>query len=228
MRVLIPAIAGMMLALSGCSSDEELKAPVTGVAGTSEMKPLEGVSNAWTYFDPDADLSQYKKLMIGPAQVYSGPGADFADLPSAEVNKIAQMLPTEAKKALQKKYPIVTQPGPGVARLNFILVRVEKTVPYVSTVSRIFPIGAVVNLGKAAADQGGTLTGALTVVVEAFDSQTGQLLASAQRRVTPGVFDLSATMGTEETAQAVAEEIGQLLLRKLDEIQTHRKAAAAG
>lgn len=212
-------LTGSLLAISGCASSDQSSGPVSGVQDTTLMTPKSGIADAWSYTDPKADLRKYKKLMIGPAQVYSGPEADFADLPAPEVEKIAQMLPEEAKNAVKGHYPVVTKPGPDVVRLNFILVKVEETVPYVSTLTRIIPIGAVMNLGKAAAGSGGTLTGALTVVVEAFDSETGELVASAQRRVSPAAFDLEATMGTEETARAVAKQIGLQLLDRLDEIR---------
>ncbi|WP_159715173.1 DUF3313 domain-containing protein [Geminicoccus flavidas] len=218
MRIVALAMVGSLTVLTGCGGGDRLAAPVSGVAGSAEMRPTQGVADAWNYTNAEADLTRYRTLLIERAEIYSGPQADFAGLPRAEVEKIAQMLPEEAKKAVGAKYRLVNEPGPDVARLKFTLVRIEETVPYVSTLTRVIPIGAVVNLGQEAAGNGGTLTGSLTVVLEAFDSQTGELLVSAQRRVAPAAFDLKATMGTEETAQAVAEEIGQQLVRRLDEI----------
>jgi hypothetical protein len=61
------------------------------------------------------------------------------------------MFVEETRAALGTTYPVVTQPGPGVARLRFTLIAVAETVPYVSTATRVIPIGAAVNLLKGGA-----------------------------------------------------------------------------
>jgi Protein of unknown function (DUF3313) len=63
------------------------------------------------------------------------------------------------------------------------------------------------------------LTGSVTYGVEAFDSQSGELVAAAVRELTPGAFDLNATLGTEETARAVARDAAAKLRARLDAIQ---------
>ena len=119
---------------------------------------------------------------------------------------IAELFTEETRKALGTKYPVVSAPGPGLARLRFTILGVSETVPYASAVTRVIPIGGAVNLLSRGAGHGGILTGSVTYGIEAFDSQSGKLVAVAVRRLTPGAFDISSTLGTMDTARAVASD----------------------
>jgi hypothetical protein len=62
----------------------------------------------------------------------------------------------------------------------------------------------------------------VTYGIEAFDSQSGQLVAAAVRELTPGAFDVGATLGTMETARAVARDAAAKLRARLDALQQER------
>ena len=62
----------------------------------------------------------------------------------------------------------------------------------------------------------------MTYGIEAFDSQSGQLVAAAVRELTPGAFDVGATLGTMETARAVARDAAAKLRARLDALQQER------
>ena len=47
---------------------------------------------------------------------------------------------------------------------------------------------------------------------------SGKVVAAAVRHLTPGAFDLEATLGTMDTAQAVAKEAATMLRARLDSI----------
>ena len=83
----------------------------------------------------------------------------------------------------------------------------------------MIPIGAAINLLKGGAGGPGTLTGSVTYGIEAFDARSGELVAAAVRELTPGAFDLGATLGTMETARAVAKAAAALLRARLDTLQ---------
>jgi hypothetical protein len=95
---------------------------------------------------------------------------------------------------------------------------VEETVLYVSIVTRVIPVGAAINMVSSAAGGGGALTGSVTYALEAIDSEAGRVVAAAVRRLTPGAFDLSSTLGTKETARAVARDAAAKLRARLDSL----------
>ena len=212
-------VACVLLALAGCTAQTQEVASPQGLPDAPGLRAAPDEPGAWTYIAPGARLADYRRFILDPPRVFRGEGSGYGDLPDAEIRKIAEMFNEETRAALGGAYPVVTQPGPGVARLRFTLVAVSETVPYVSTATRIIPIGAAINLLKGGAGGSGTLTGSVTYGVEAFDSQSGELVAAAVRELTPGAFDLSATLGTEETARAVARDAAAKLRARLDSLQ---------
>jgi hypothetical protein len=208
-----------LLALGGCAAQTEKVDRPQGLSDAALLQASTEEPGAWTYLDPNADLASYRRFILDPPRIYRGDASTFADLSDADVQAIAQMFVEETRQALGTKYPIVTTPGPGVARLRFTVIGVSKTVPYVSTATRVIPIGAAINLLSQGAGHGGTLTGSVTYGIEAFDSQSGKLIAAAVRRLTPGAFDISSTLGTMDTARAVARDAAVKLRARLDAIQ---------
>jgi Protein of unknown function (DUF3313) len=208
-----------VLALSACAAQtESVERPPTGAVAET-LQPAQDERGAWTYLAPDVDLKKYTHFILEPPKVYRGEGASYpTNLSQQDLEEIAQGFLNETRTALEPEYPVVTEPGPDVARLRFTLIGVEQTVPYASTVTRLIPVGAAINMVSSAAGGGGTLTGSVTYAIEAFDSESGKVVAAAVRRLTPGAFDLSSTLGTKETAHAVARDAATKLRARLDSL----------
>jgi hypothetical protein len=175
------------------------------------LRPSLEEPGAWTYIAPGAQLAANRRFILDPPRVFRGEGSGYGSLSETEIQEIARMFVEET--------PVVTQPGPEVARLRFTLIAVSETVPYVSTATRVIPIGATINLLKGGAGGAGTLTGSVTYGIEAFDSGSGELLAAALRELTSGAFDIGATLGSMETARAVARDAAAKLRARLDALQ---------
>jgi hypothetical protein len=212
-------VGALALALAGCTAQSQSTSqPAQGITGVAMTENAKEAPGAWSYIAQGVDLRKYTSFILEPPVVYRGEGADFHGLSDEEVQKIAQMFVDQTKAALGTKYPVVTRPGPHTARLKFTVVEVSTTVPYVSTATRIIPISAAINLVKGSTVGGGTLTGGVTSAVEASDSETGKVLAAAVRHLTPGAFDIEATLGTMDTAEAVAKEAATMLRARLDRL----------
>lgn len=213
------AAACALLALAGCTAQTQTVERPQGLADAPDLQASLEEPGAWTYIAPGAQLGTYRRFILDPPRVFRGEGSGYGDLSDAEVQQIAQMFVEETRAALGTAYTVVTRPGPGVARLRFTLIAVSETVPYVATATRVIPIGAAVNLLKGGAGGPGTLTGSVTYGIEAFDARSGELVAAAVRELTPGAFDLGATLGTMETARAVAKAAATMLRARLDTLQ---------
>jgi hypothetical protein len=207
-----------MLALAGCQGGAA-SGPVAGLPESAQMKAEPGVTEGWTYRDAKFNPRDYQKVMIDPkARVYRGEGADYGSLTFAEVERLAQKLPDETTRLLRSRDYLTTEPGPGVLKLRFTVLRVSSTVPYAATITRLIPMSALVNVGRDALGEGGSLTGSLTILVEARDSVSDKVLVATQRLVRPGTFDLKSTLGTDETAQAVAEKVAENIVARMDKV----------
>lgn len=213
------AAAAALLALAGCAAQTQTTGLPLGVPDAAKLRASAEEPGAWTYIAPGVQLAAYRRFILDPPRVFRGEGSSYAGLSDADVQEIAQMFLDETKAALGADYPVVTRPGPDVARLRFTLIAVKRTVPYASTATRMIPIGTAINLLKAGAGGPGTLTGAVTYGVEAFDSLSGRLIAAAVRELTPGAFDIAATLGTKETARSVARDAAARLRARLDALR---------
>lgn len=216
----------VLLGLSACTSQTETVERPHGLDDAALLQASAEEPGAWTYLDQNVDLAPYRRFILDPPRVLRSDASTFAGLSDADVRTIAGMFVEETGRAFAAKYPVVTTPGPGVARLRFTVLGVSKTVPYVATATRVIPIGAAINLLSQGAGRGGTLTGSVTYGIEAFDSRSGKLIAAAVRRLTPGAFDISSTLGTMDTARAVARDAAAKLRARLDAI--HGQGLGAG
>lgn len=213
----IAAVA--LLALAGCSAQTQtLQAPQAAIGG-GHLAASADEPGAWTYLAPAARLTAYRRFILDAPRIFHGEGSAYGKLPEAELREIAGMFVEETRAALGTAYPVVTEPAADVARLRYTLIAVSETVPYAATATRVIPIGAAINLLKGGAGGSGTLTGSVTYGIEAFDSLSGRLLAAAVRELTPGAFDLAATLGTKETARAVARDAAAKLRARLDALR---------
>ena len=157
----------MAVVLAGCTAQSQsVSQPASGVTGVPLTESSEA-PDAWSYIAPDANLAQYTSFILEPPVIYRGEGSDFHGLSDEDVQKIGQMFVDQTKAALGTKYRVVTKPGPHTASLRFTIVEVSTTVPYVSTATRIIPIGAAINLVKGGVGSNGTLTGGVTYAIEA-------------------------------------------------------------
>ncbi|CAO3424439.1 hypothetical protein [Azospirillum doebereinerae] len=208
---------GATLGLAGCSSSDPLPRP-TDMSATP-MRQDEDRPGAWVYRAPNVDLKRYSRFIVDPVQVYRGSGSSFGGLTDAQMQELAQLLTTESRRALAAGgYPVTTQPGPDTARITLKLVRVDETVGGVATVSRILPIGAIVNIADGSAGGSGSFTGSVIAAAEVHDSQSSKLLAAAVRRHSPATFDLEATLSTMDTARASVHQAAQELRAAVDRV----------
>lgn len=205
---------------AGCAAQTQSVDRPGGIGAATSLEASATEPGAWTYVAPGVDLGAYQHFMFDPPQVSREPGASFGRRSDEEVREIAGMFVEEARAALGDAYPVVSVPGPGTARLRFTILGVAETVPYVATASRVIPFGAAINVLSQGAGRGGTLTGSVTYGVEAFDSRDGRLVAAAVRRLTPGAFDMGSTLGTMDTARAVARDAAARLRSTLDSLRS--------
>jgi hypothetical protein len=207
-----------VLSLVACAAQtESIERPV-GVAAGVPLQADPAEHGAWTYLDPAVDLRTYGRFIIERPTIYRGEGSHYGSLTDAEIQEVADMFAAEMRAALEPRFPVVIAPGPGVARLQLTLIGVKSTVPYVSTATRIIPIGAAINALSAGTGSGGTLTGSVTYGIEVKDSVSGKVVAAAVRDLAPGAFDLGSTMGTMATAREVARGAAAMARARLDEI----------
>lgn len=209
---------GLMLCvvLSLCSSEACLAQVPTELRSSSKLEEDAGRKDSWTYRNPKAVISRYKSFIIQPTAVYADPAASWDGVPPDKRQKFAQMLASALREEIGKTYTVVNTPGAGVAVMRLTLLGLEDTTPGAATVSRVTPFGLALNGVKSLTGKPGSFTGSVQVAFELTDSQSNELLFAAVRRRSPDALNISATLSTEETVHAVAEDIAESIRKGLD------------
>lgn len=205
----IPAcVFASALILGACASSEQRAGAPADLGSSSQLTSDTASKGAYGYRAPDLDQAalKYRRIMIDPVVVYTGPEAAFGDYTVAERQQFARLIEDEFHKVLGAKYVLATAPAPDVARIQTTLIGVSRTVGGAATVTRVLPVGMAINAVRGVAGAGGSLTGAIEIAVETHDSQSGALLASDVREMAPPVYDVVATISTADTVRASARE----------------------
>lgn len=203
--------------LAACASDREGKP--TDLASSAQLQQDQNQRDKWTYRAQGIDLSKYRRFQFEPVVVYGGQDASFGNISASDRQRLAEIVGQEFARVIGEKYPVVGTAGADVARIRVTLLGVEGTVGGVATVSRLLPVGIAVNAAKGATGGSGSFTGSIEVAVEAFDSQSNELLAAGIRRATPAVYDIEATFSTAQTVRSSAYGAANTLRDAVDKIQ---------
>jgi hypothetical protein len=116
--------------------------------------------------------------MIAPVSIYGGADTDWGNTSDADRTEIANYLEQAYTKAIGQSMHIVHAPGPHTLLLQMQLVGVESNVPVLSTVSRIYPAGLVLNITKQASSTPGTFSGSVTYALMVYDSTLSTVRAA--------------------------------------------------
>jgi len=201
-------LAALLLALPATPAfaQAEDHAP-TALSSASRMTHDRGES--WTYIRPGLNLSAFRNIMIEPVVVYTGPDSQFEDIDAAERREYAQILDQALRRELASARTIVRRAAAGTARLRVTLIGMEKTTGGVATATRATPLGMASSVVRSVTGRGGRLTGSMLIALEMFDGGNGQLQAAIVRRREPDALDIPATLGTTETARAIARDFAK-------------------
>lgn len=219
------------LSLAACSNNSDPASKPTRLQSSGQLQKDQRVAGAYIYRAPNINIAKYTALMVEPTFVYSGPEASFNDFTAADLLKFSQVVTEEFRKTLGEKYIMTNTAAANVIRIRPTLIGVEKTVGGVATVARILPIGLAINAVRAGSGEtGGSMTGGIELALEMFDGGTNDLLASTVRQQAPAVFDMEATLSTEDTVRASARTLAETLRDAIgrNAPQMPRRADAGG
>jgi hypothetical protein len=188
-------VVSLAVMLGGCAK----KAQETGFLST--YKNLEPVSdNVMRYISPQA--GQYSKFIIDPIKV------KFYDTETAEkvlpddIAHLEQYLYTQIIEQKPDNYEIVSQPGPGVARIRIALTNLEKSTPALNVLPQTKLTG--LGLGQASAE------------MEAVDSMTDVQIAAAIVSDTGSRFSFSG-LSKWGDVEAVEKDWAKRIWQRVDE-----------
>jgi hypothetical protein len=179
--------ASALVLVTGCAST-----PPGGPAGLGpqyaalikypdRIKPAPGAMGGYVWTAPNANMKQYNKVLLTRILVTLDQSESKAVDPVTQA-KLTTYFRAAIVKALEPKYPVVTQPGPGVlvvraTLVDLVPVNVAEDVAYQAVP---FGGGVVAELAEGPVTGEGfgsaPFLGRTGIVVQFFDGQTNQLI----------------------------------------------------
>lgn len=132
----------------------------------------------YRWIKPGEDFKKYDKFMIDSVIFYLA-GDAYKGIDPEDMKELADSFNKEIVKALKDKYPIVSEPGPDVARISIAITNVKTNKPVRSTVSSVVPIGLGISLVKKGTKGEWTGGGETGIEVKVTDSLTDEVILMA-------------------------------------------------
>jgi len=177
---------GMICALAvligaGCSSTYQVREAQTSgfLNDYSQLRKGSGREPRLIYYNPEADLLRYDKILIDPVVAYRNEqGGRPGDLTQDDTRALLNYFHAALREQLGRDYEVVEQPEPGTLRLRVAITDARASKVVMDTLSSVVPVGLAVSALERIA-LGKTLTaGSVRVEAEAVDGQTGEVLGA--------------------------------------------------
>jgi hypothetical protein len=138
------------------------------------------------YRNPQADLSRYRAVLLGPVTVWKLPGSQLEDVPEADLVRLGVALGDTVMRRLGEKLELVSEPGPRVLRVRLAITEARPSNVPMDLVTTVLPQARVLSAVRRLATGTHAFVGAATLEGELTDSVSGEvLMAAVDRRVGP-------------------------------------------
>lgn len=193
-------LGSLVLAIGGCSSS----APLSQTGFLSDYANLQTENeNSLRYLAPGNALGGYTAFIIEPVRVYHYTQSSPNDLPDSMKDELAIYMRGTIVEAIADGYDIVSQPGPGVARVRVALTDIKKS----SVGLNILPTTRMTGLGL----------GGASVEAEIVDSVNGHQIAALVEARLAQRLNLAAGWSDWGDAKSVMDAWAKRFRQRLDE-----------
>ncbi len=157
--------------------------PFSGFLGSPDVYkqliqgPEGGAKLRWV--KPGLDLSKYNRFMVDSVIFYLADESEYKGIDPQVLKDLADAFNKDIVAAFKDKYPIVTDPGPDVARIKIAITNIKRSKPGVSAVTSIIPVGIVISTVKRGATGGWAGSGETCAEFMMVDSETNEPLVMA-------------------------------------------------
>jgi hypothetical protein len=192
------ATAAMMLLLgAGCGTTVKRTAEqspvVCGFLGAdlcAELAPGTKDEAGLRYVNPKGTFTQYDKVTIVVVGFF---GSDPGKVPPKDEQRLTDLFYKNLHEALAKRYQVVDEAGPGVAKVEVALLDAEAATPGVRSLTMVVPQLRLLSAGYALVAGTYPFSGGGQAAVRISDSLTEQVLGLAvDRRAGGGAIRTAA------------------------------------
>jgi hypothetical protein len=207
---------GLALLLIACTPKPVVE-PSGFLGDYSHFEKLPDRGNALRYQKTDLDLAQYEAFILDTVIIDLRPDSDGQHVEASELIKLSRYLHAALQIALREAYPVVAEPGAGVARLRVAITDVEATRPAANTAGTLLVPLRVVSASKRAVSGTDLFVGSVAIEAELVDSLSGERLIAVVDRKAGDKFHLKEGATTWGAVERAFREWAVGFRRTLDE-----------
>lgn len=190
----------LLFTAGGCSSS----GPPARTGFLSDYSNLRTAGDSSLRFIASGNqLGRYSAFIIEPVRIYHYTLSNPDALPGRMKDEMTIYMRGAIVEAIADRYDIVSEPGPGVARVRVALTDIKKA----STALNILPTTRMTGLGL----------GGASVEAEIVDSVTGRQIAALVEARLAQRLNLVAGWGDWGDAKSVMDEWAKRFRQRLDE-----------
>ncbi len=204
--------------LAACAGTAPVAYTDINAAALLQKSPSGDDHVKFAYAAPHIGLAHYKQVIVEPVAIYDGPDQQFGALPTADKTAIAGYMRAEFADAAARRFTETGAASPDTLRLNVTLTGVETNVPVLSTVTKLAPAAALLNLVQTARGARGTFDGSVSFEVQVYDSTTNRLLEAYVSKQYPFAENIVSSVGTLEATRAGVRNGAEDLVPELDRL----------
>jgi hypothetical protein len=213
MKKLFVVLVGVML-VAGCATTKPSQSGFLGeYYQYLEPGPKDGAKMRWV--NPEVDHTKYKKFMVDYVVFALADDSEYKGINGDEMKKLGDAASLAYVNALKEKYPVVSEPGPDVARLMIAIVGLKQSRPALSAVTTVIPYGLAISLVKKGSTDAWTGSGATQVEALVLDSMTNEVIGAAYDEYTAGFTERFSKWGSVEEAFKFWAERGARYIDRL-------------
>jgi hypothetical protein len=186
MRAVLAVAVVILVFVTGCAARERVavkkeEPAVCAFLGDAceLLKPAAQSEAGLRYVNPTVDFTKYNKVMVDVVGFF---GSDVAKVLPKDQQALTDLFHKTLTAQLAKRYQIVDQPGPGVARVQVALLDGEAATAGARSISLVIPKKQVPAAGASVGTGRYPFAGGAQAVAKLTDSVTGQLLGAAVDR----------------------------------------------
>ena len=175
--VIVAVALALLLAVPGLSPAEIKYSGFFGNPSIYDLLkpgPEGGAKLRW--MKEGVDPRNFDKFMVDSVIFFLADQADYKGIDPQEMKDLCDAFNKELAAAFKDKYPIVSEPGPRVARIRIAITNIKPSRPGVSTVTSIIPVGLGLSLVKKGATGGWSGSGETCMEVMVLDSLSEEIV----------------------------------------------------
>jgi hypothetical protein len=161
----------------GAAAGEGLVYPSGFLPDYARLKPVPGKEGRLAWLAPDDEVRGYKRFILTPLTITIDPDAQYRGIEADFLQRLAAIYQTAFARVLAPEYPVVDQPGPGVALCRFAITGVTPASPQFRPRDAL-PVVAAFRVVRAASGASARVA-RVSAEIECEDSLTQKLLLEA-------------------------------------------------